>query len=354
MAVNKIEAPRKILLIRLSALGDVVMASGLITALKQRHPHARLVWLTEPAAEPLLRGHPLLDEVIVWPKATWKEHWKARRWGTLLREIKVFRRAMHKHRFELSVDAQGLLKSGLCAWMSGARHRIALMPREGSSIFAHEVVGPPPSSGYMSAEYRHLAQHLGAATTDFKLSIVPGAAARASADHALRQAEGHRPIAALCPFTTRPQKHWFEDRWAMLARGLHDAGLQPVLLGGRGDVAAAARVAAAFPDVLNLAGQLQLDETAAVIARSALVVGVDTGLTHLGTAMKVPTVALFGSTRPYLKTDSPLTEVLYGPLPCSPCRRHPTCGGRFDCMRQYSVGLVLEHALTQWRKGPIS
>jgi heptosyltransferase-1 len=64
-----------------------------------------------------------------------------------------------------------------------------------------------------------------------------------------------------------------------------------------------------------------------------VLVGVDTGLTHMGTALGVPTVALFGSTRPYLHTDSPATRVVYEPLWCSPCRRNPVCGGEFSCMR---------------------
>jgi heptosyltransferase-1 len=75
-------------------------------------------------------------------------------------------------------------------------------------------------------------------------------------------------------------------------------------------------------------------------------VGVDTGLTHMGTAFKRPTVALFGSTRPYLDGRTPSTQVMYDALSCSPCRRHPTCAGRFDCMRQLTPERVWQCAQT--------
>ena len=83
---------------------------------------------------------------------------------------------------------------------------------------------------------------------------------------------------------------------------------------------------------------------AALIESARLLVGVDTGLTHMGTAFEIPTVAIFGSTCPYLKTDSPRTAILYKNLECSPCRRHPTCGGAYTCMRLVTVNEVMAEA----------
>jgi heptosyltransferase-1 len=112
--------------------------------------------------------------------------------------------------------------------------------------------------------------------------------------------------AVLAPFTTRPQKHWFEDAWQALAPQLIDAtGLVPVILGGPADAEAAARIAAADPRIVNLAGQTRLPEAVAAIAHAALLIGVDTGLTHMGTALARPTVAIFGSTCPYQTPAGP-------------------------------------------------
>ncbi|RTL30285.1 MAG: lipopolysaccharide heptosyltransferase, partial [Rhodocyclaceae bacterium] len=82
----------------------------------------------------------------------------------------------------------------------------------------------------------------------------------------------------------------------------------------------------------------------AAIANAALLVGVDTGLTHMGTALARPTVAIFGSTRPYLNTGRPTGSVIWLGLECSPCRRRPTCGGKFTCLRDITPAMVLEQA----------
>lgn len=333
---------KRILIIRLSALGDVVMASGLIPALRSRWPDARISWLVEPAAAPLLRHNPRLDEVIVWRRGDWQNLWRQRRFGELLRQARAFRRELRRRRFDLVLDAQGLLKSGIWAWLSGAPERLGLTAREGSHLLMTERVLPTTLPGKpIGNEYRYLVQHLGVRPEAFRLDLAVGDAPLAAAHEALRSADVSGPVAALCPFTTRPQKHWFDERWIELARQLQLRGYVPVVLGGPGDAAAAEQLCAAVAGMHSLAGRLKLDETAALISLSSLLIGVDTGLTHMGTALRIPTVALFGSTRPYLSTDSTRTIILYEQLDCSPCRRHPTCGGAFHCMQRHTVDKVL-------------
>ena len=337
-----------ILIVRLSAIGDVVMASGLIPALRARWPQARISWLTEPATVPLLRHNPQLHEVITWNRAEWQTLWRDRQWRALSTVVRAFRAGLRKRQFDLVLDAQGLLKSGLLAWMTGAPRRVGLLSREGSQWLMHERIGARPGDdARMSHEYRDLADALGAPQGSFRLDLAVGDEARCTAAAALLQSGVAGRFAVLAPFTTRPQKHWFEDRWGGLAQALMTEGLTPVLLGGPADAAAAARMAAASPGLVNLAGRLPLDATVAAIAGSALLVGVYTGLTHMGTALGVPTVGLFGSTRPYLDTGTPRTTILYHSLECSPCRRHPTCGGAYHCMQHWTVQRVLDAARHQ-------
>jgi heptosyltransferase-1 len=190
-------------------------------------------------------------------------------------------------------------------------------------------------------EYRDLAVRLGAAPERFVMDIAVPDAARLRARDLLRNAGVTGASVILAPFTTRPQKHWFDKRWAELAQRL-SGRLTPVMLGGPADRERAAHIAAlAGPGLVNLVGQTTLTECAALIDAARLVVGVDTGLTHLGIAMRTPTVALFGSTMPYLDTTRPDGLVLYEPRPCSPCHRRPVCDGRFDCMAAHDVGGVL-------------
>jgi heptosyltransferase-1 len=336
--------PRRILIVRLSALGDIVMASGLIPALKARHPEAQISWVCEAGCAPLLRHNPRLHEVIIWPRGEWEALKKAKRWGDLWRAVRAFKASLRARQFDLVLDGQGLMKSGLIAWFTGAPRRVSIIAREGSHLLAHEVVTPPGSDApVIGSEYRFLAEHLGAPKGSFQLDLAVGDAPLAKARAALDGLNG--PLVALCPFTTRPQKHWVEGHWPALAQSLIAQGWQPVLLGGPADTEAAARIAQAAPGLRNLVGQLKLDESVALISRCQRLIGVDTGLTHMGTALKVPTLALFGSTRPYLHGQSLTTHVMYDALPCSPCRRNPTCGGRFDCMAQLTVQRVLDAAL---------
>ena len=345
--------PRAVLIIRLSALGDVVMSSGLVPALRTLYPHAKLAWLCEAPAEPLLEHNPLLDEVIVWPRQRWRQLWRERQWRALWRECREFRALLRSKHFDLVLDAQGLLKSGLCAWWTGAPRRVGLIAREGSRLLVHERAVPPAGDDQrIGAEYRYLARYLGATDSSFQLDLAIGMAPRDRAHAALSKHGVSGPYVALCPFTTRPQKHWFEDHWADLAQALTQRGLTPVVLGGPDDQAGAARIQSMCSHVVNLAGSLKLDESAAVIAEAALLIGVDTGLTHMGSALCVPTLALFGSTRPYLDGGQSKTVVLYDQLPCSPCRRHPTCGGAFTCMRQFTVARVLADAEALMMSGP--
>ena len=343
--------PRRILIVRMSALGDIVMASGLITALQTRYPEAELSWVCEAGCVPLLKHNPRLKQVIVWPRAEWTRLFKARQYLGLWREVRAFRARLRAERFDLVLDGQGLLKSGLIAWFTGAPRRVSIIAREGSHRLVHEVVTPPPGADpVMGSEYRFLARYLGAPEGAFVHDLAVGAAPQTRVRQRLPAAlmaagQTERPVVVLAPFTTRPQKHWVEANWTALGLALHAQGLQPVVLGGPTDEAAAARIVAGHPELLSLAGQLKLDESVALIADAALLIGVDTGLTHMGTALRVPTLALFGSTRPYLQGPTSRTHVMYDALPCSPCRRNPTCGGAFTCMTQLTVARVRDEAM---------
>ena len=124
-----------------------------------------------------------------------------------------------------------------------------------------------------------------------------------------------------------------------------DFGLTVVVLGGLGDRIKSKRLRETTPGrMIDLTGRTTLSESAAVLAGASLVIGVDTGLTHMGVAFERSTVALFGATRPYLDADTPKARVLYHPYPCSPCRRRPTCDRRFPCMAAIETDEVLQAA----------
>jgi heptosyltransferase I len=251
--------------------------------------------------------------------------------------------------FETVLDLQGLLKSAVWGWLTGAPRRIGLGAREHSGNLQTEIVDPQwDHRGRFCHEYRNLIEHLGLPGDPFGLSLHPTPVARARVEEIFkRQPEAQlRPPVMLLPFTTRPQKHWFAEKWAALADALHERFAVPVwILGGPGDAAAAEAIADAARQKrpFVIAGpETDLPEKLALLSRASVAVGVDTGLTHMSLGLGTPTVALFGSTCPYIETAPIPGVVLYKNLACAPCRRFPTCDGAFTCMRDIRVEEVLQ------------
>ncbi len=336
----------RILIIRPSAIGDIVMASPMLPVLRRAYPNAHIAWLVEPALAGLLENHPDLDEVIYWPKSRWKQLARKWKWLTLLHELNSLARQMRSRRFDLCLDVQGLLRSRFLAWLSGARQRVGFESKEPGRFFMTRIVDRGASTDQMSSEYRHLVTVLGMEPGNFAPRLHLGTSELVWVEEQLQKAAVSHGFAVIAPFTTRPQKHWFTERWATLAEQLkRQLNLDVVILGGPSDRESAKEIIhLAEGNIVDFVGRATLTQSAAIIQKCALLVGVDTGLTHMGVAFTRPTVALFGSTCPYMQTVSSKCRVLYQKLPCSPCRRNPICDGRFDCMAAITVDSVMETA----------
>jgi len=335
------QAPKRILVIRLSAIGDVVMASPLIGALRRTWPGTEISWMVEDASRPVLQANAAIRELIVWPRDRWRQLIRDRRFLVLARESIGFLKTLRKNRFDMALDAQGLLKSGLWAYLSGAPLRIGIGAKEGSRYLMTRVIDRTEASNRISSQYLLLAESMGLDTRDFSMEFALTPEAEEYGARFVGSLPA--PCAVLAPFTTRPQKHWIEERWTDLADRIRgDFGLSVVVLGGPGDRQASENILKeGRPDLVNLTGTTSLQEAAAVIKNASLLIGVDTGLTHMGYAFRTPTIALFGATRPYLDTAGAPGRVLYHPRECSPCRRSPTCEGDFTCMRAITVEEVV-------------
>ncbi len=338
--------PTNVLLVRLSARGDIVFSSPMVRAFRRTFPDARITWLAESHTKNLIEHHPELDEVLVWNRNAWKKLVKERKFITLFREAKAFVTELRRRRFDLAVDMQGLLRSGIMTFLSGAPVRIGLRPKEGSQLFMTRVVDRNRNQGdraKISSEYLYLAQQLGLDTSEFTMEVPLSREDRAFVDRWIREEGLEDGYAVAIPFTTRPQKHWFEDRWAeLLDRVESELGLPAVILGGPGDEEALERIRGmARSRPLSLVGRTSLTQAAAAIERARLVVGVDTGLSHMGIAFDRPTVTIFGSNIPYTEPPTDRAKVLVHWLECSPCKGNPTCNGEYTCLRLISVDDVL-------------
>ena len=321
-----VKSPRRVLIIRLSAIGDVVFASPLVAACKRTYPDAEIDWLAEGVTRPLLAGMPDINTVILWPRQEWVDLWRDKRLVALVQAVLLFRAQLRAKKYDLVVDAQGLLKSAFLAWLSGGDERVGFKSKEPNRPFLTRRV-QKSITDRISSEYLGLAEDLGWDTRDFDLSLrlLSSDVERAGV------VAGSESYLVVAPFTTRPQKHWTREHWQDLISALVAQGRKVACLGGPSDREEAQAMLGDLR-VENWVGVYPLGVSAALIQGADAVIGVDTGLTHKGIAAGVPTVALFGSTCPYTQTGRDNVRVIYHALPCSPCKRRPTCGGHFDCM----------------------
>lgn len=319
-------------------MGDIVMASGLPSSLKQHFDnHVTVSWLVEAPYAALVANHPDVDNVITWPKQEWRKLAKARRYLALIKAVLRFRKMLKRYHFDIVIDPQGLLKSALLARFTGARRRVGFNSKERSQWLLTEAYDKPLSND-ISSEYKYLAGLFSDAP--YQLSLCTSDHDRSVAKSTLQSSGVNTPYLVIAPFTTRPQKHWLLPYWHELLVTLGQAGYRVVLLGGPGDKVDAQAMAVKYTHCVSLAGTLGITQSAAVIEQCQALIGVDTGLTHMGMVYKRPTVAIFGSTRPYTQTQNPDARILYADLSCAPCKRRPTCDGRFDCMQAVSPSAV--------------
>lgn len=343
--------PQKILIIRTSAIGDVIMASPLINSLSKTYPNAQLYWLVEPHLMGLVKDHPDIAGVIPFNKGQWKNLAKSFQWFELLKTWWQFVRNIRQHKFELVIDVQGLLKTGIWAGLSGAKRRVGFVSKEPTKWFFTEQITKPLNDPEISSEYKKMAAYLGCDTARFfmdlrvnqaDVAVVKSLLARHPNCQVQPSSNQARSFIVIAPFTTRAQKHWPFTHWQSLLRLIVQRYDCPVfIVGGPGDKAQAERLVQDHTMVINTCGQLSLMQSVELINQAYALVGVDTGMTHAGLAKQTPTIALFGSTRPYLQTNVDVSDVLYLNKPCAPCKRKPSCDGAFHCLSDITPEQVL-------------
>lgn len=293
-----------IALVKLSSLGDVIHALPVAAALRQRFPDARIAWIVERREAAVLRDNPTLDEVIPVDTRAWRGVRTPLGAAAVVGALGELRRHLHAARFDVAVDLQGLLKSGLLTAATRAPLRIgfaAARCREPvAALFTNRRVTPPPAARHVVEQYLALVEPLGVAAERVEFPLPTDAAAEARADAFLANA-GIKPrgrLVVVNPGAGRADKRWPADRFRALARRLaEEAGAAVLVVWGPkerdlaeaiADPAGAGRVALAPPtDVAALL---------AVLRRASVVVAGDTGPLHLAAALGVPSVGLYGPT----------------------------------------------------------
>jgi heptosyltransferase-1 len=279
--------PPRILIVKLTAIGDVVHTLPVACALRDAWPKAHLAWLVEGRAADLLRGHPALDEVIALP----------RRWYKSPREVWRLRRTLRARQFDLTLDLQGLTKSAVAAWLSGAKSRVGFageMARELSGWFNNRRVAI--SAAHVVDRYLETLVPLGITAPRIRFDVPRQARDILAVDRMLLNLRSHGMFAMINPGAGWASKRWPPDRFAAVARHLgRRHGMQSVVVWAGGEEGVwAERIVAESDGPAVLAPDTTLTELAELARRAALFVGSDTGPLHLAAAVGTPCIGLFG------------------------------------------------------------
>jgi len=366
----------KVLIIRLSALGDVVHSLPAAAAIKKGlieagHTNTTLSWLVEPPSKDLLLNNDLIDEVIIFPKKAFKTKiTDPTKWGQTLSQFSEFSTGLKNRGFDAVIDFQGLLKSSILGYISGAKIRIGYSKvKEFSHIFLTDKM-------YIEdyfAEGSHIVErHLDLA--DFALKILkasPGSKPiREEANFALPRPEASvydrfskmlstkqnkQPRVVLIPGTTWDTKIWAPEKWSKLAQELAIAsdtrpGAEIVIVGGENETSVNASIFQyirnAQTQAVDLTGKTSLVDLIALFEGSDLVIGGDTGPMHLACATKHPKVlGIYGATPS--KRNGPYgagNRALALNLSCQPCNEMKCPLKTTACLVDMSVEMVLEQA----------
>lgn len=336
---------RRICLIKPSSLGDVIHSLPVLSALRLAYPEAHISWVVAPANASLLAGHPQLDEALIFDRTSWG---RIRRLPRSAVEVAGLVRTLRRQRFDLAVDLQGLLRSALVAFASGAAERVGFAGgREHSSLFYTCRVDVP--DGPLHAVDRYMLVAEAVTERSHPVTFPLGLSARehneAGQFIAAAGLEPHRPLAVVCPGARWSSKRWAPERFAALAEALRSRiGLQPIIVGGPGEEGIVEQVRRAMDEPAPAAFFASLRSVAALFARASLAATNDSGSMHLAAAAGCPVVAMFGPTDPLL--TGPYGQghkVVRHPVECAPCFLKE-CPIGHDCLAEVSVGAVVEAA----------
>ncbi len=310
---------QSLLLMRLSAIGDVANTLPAVSAVRKGFPRARIAYLVEDKASALVQGHPDLDATFVFPRSRWKG--RALRPGTWA-EASRHVREIRAEKFDVLLDFQGNLKGALHAALSGVPTRIGFArahSKEQSHRFTNVHVDPPDERILRARKFLALLAPLGIADPEIAWKLPPHDASRAAVDAFLAGAglEGRR-FAVLHPGTSArgAAKRWPIERFAELARRIPEAlGLAVVVAFGPDERALAEGIVRGTGAMLALETRSLLD-LAELLSRASLFVGADSGPLHLASAVACPSVALFGPKDPAIYAPcNPRSRVVRKPGP---------------------------------------
>ncbi len=326
------DRPERILVIRLSSLGDILHALPAVAALRASFPTARIDWLAEERMRFLVSSAADADEVVTVNLSLPKQRPLAvRSWRPLWQTLRQLRR----RRYDVAIDFQGLAKTALLGLASGARRRVGFAPSLVRERPAHwfytSRVEPAPGVKHVVALNRLLARAAGAGENGAALRLSVPPECEQEAERALAPI-GNAAFVILNPGGGWPTKRWPAERFAGLARMiLARLGMEVMITTGPGEEELWHRICAAVPGRIHH-GDVSFLGLVPLVRRASLMVAGDTGPYHLACALGTPTVGIFGPTDPERNGPWSARDVsVVRRLACSFCYGR-SCPKAAECM----------------------
>jgi lipopolysaccharide heptosyltransferase II len=335
---------RKILLIQLGDIGDVVLTMPSLRALRESFPNAALIVAVRDKARELMVDCPWADDVISvsGPKRPLLEG---------LHHQKRFFKQLRQYRFDLSINLRTGDRSAILSFLAGARQRISFYAHDGH-LWQNRVSTHLNLLDYEAGQY--VADYYSSLLASYKIRTRHNLPQTIVPDEKLKKVQDlffeeripiNRPVIALQPFSIWQYKEWGPDKYVQLIRRITSRlGLPVIVAGSPEERARASAIAAASgPQVFNLAGKTSIGMFAAVLKSCGLFIGVDSAGMHIAAAVGTPTVSIFGpSSAASWAPRGPRHKVVHSNLPCVPCRQKG-CDGteQSRCLDVLSVDEVM-------------
>lgn len=310
-----------ILIVKLSAIGDVIHTLPSLSALRRLYPDAHITWVVEEAAADLIVNHPLLDEALIFRRKGWLKKIKAGQFRSSWREMRSFFRQLRGRSYELVIDFHGLLKSSVIVFLSKGKRKLGYDSwQELSCLFLNEKI-PEHMNKHAVDRYLDFPCYLGAKIEKAEFIFPAGDDAQNKVRLLLKKYKvDDKKFIAINPVAYWETKLWDNEKFARLADLIHRKSQLKVVFTGSKKESIGNIISAMATEGINLGGETSLLELAYLYKKARMVITTDSGPMHLAAAVKTPVIALFGPTDP--GRTGPYGDghtIIRTDLSCSPC-----------------------------------
>ena len=339
----------RILIVKISAMGDVLHALPVLDYLKQASPGCEIDWVIEEAFADLLRDNPLISKL----HTVHFKQWKRRPFSLdTIKEVQAARKGLAERSYDLVIDIQGNIKSGIVAWLSGCPRRTGfcrVAAQESlNSLFINRRIRLLPGDRHITEQYLRIAE----AAFDLKFSglqlhtdVCTSQEDDLAAEELVNRFRRSGPVILIHTGTTWQTKFWHESGWIELGGKIITSFPGAVLLfswGNASERSAAERITASLGSQAVQLDKFSLMRLAALVKKVALVIGGDTGIVHLAAAAGTPTVSYYRASDGLRSGPRGAQHaIVQAPMPCARCFR-TRCEKDRECRESITPELLLE------------